>query len=164
MNIDGIKSCGIEDIVIPAASHGADLFEIVIVLHHCHKTRDTALHGCLVYDTGIRNPCLRYGGLDIVQHDCDRTSSSDRLIDVLSGQITFHFSFRNDLLIRFRSLRCYNISLILLRFFSLCLFCRFRFGRRFFFSYCIRSASELIRSATSILLLHSSSFCYSPIV
>ncbi|CCZ32564.1 unknown [Firmicutes bacterium CAG:646] len=61
MRIDRIKTRSIKDIVITAASHRTDFFQIIVIFKDTHQTSDSALHRSLIYHACICNSSLRAG-------------------------------------------------------------------------------------------------------
>ena len=79
-----------ERIIVAAASYGADWCDIIIILEHAHKTCNAALTLSFKNHISLTDSTLRKSCLNIVVHDCNRSSVSDSIIYPLSCKKASH--------------------------------------------------------------------------
>ena len=78
--------------IIPAASHGTDVIQLVKILKNPHQTGNPSLHGSLINDARTGKPVLRHGLGVVGNHHGDGPSGDHLFILPFPGQVALHLS------------------------------------------------------------------------
>ena len=88
MSVNGVKLTGKVCIIRPAASHGTDPVQIVVILDNSHISVHAALYRGLIHDIRTIDAVLRQRRLVVAHHNRYGPAVSNRRIHHPAGQIT----------------------------------------------------------------------------